>query len=115
MAFVKELPDELVKDILSCFGLISIADTHQICGNISDIVKDRLDICLVDLLPYYKKDRQPLLLRSMKSIYYIQVLRHIVEAAGSRLLSKEFGRKKVLYYNICRFRLDPTNFNISFA
>jgi len=39
MAFIKEIPDELLNDILSCFGLISISDTHQICGNISEIVK----------------------------------------------------------------------------
>ena len=104
--FRKEIPDELVLDLLKLVGVISYDDFHWFPKSmLTQNVCKEFDVLLETLSTYYYPHKLFIIERELNQNRYIQILRQVLKSKNIILeskeyVSKDFNKNKSLMYRI---------------
>jgi len=113
MNFLDTPPIYILENALLVLGYRNLYEFREFSKKqLTPLVLNQLYDIFTDLIPYYPIGKSSVT-PDMKKSHYVTVLRHIAEAHGLKLKSRELGKFRVTHYSL-EIVKPPQEFIVSF-
>jgi len=100
MIFLDTPPITILENALLVLGFRNLYEFREFSKKqLTPLVVSQLQDIFLELIPYYPPNKCAVTM-DMKKGNYITVLKHLAEAHGLRLKSRELGKFRVIHYSI---------------
>lgn len=100
MIFLELPPIHILENALLVLGFRNIYEHREFSKKqLTSLVLSQLQEIFLELIAYYPPQKCSVTLE-MKKAQYITVLKHLAEAHGMRIKSREIGKFKVTHYSL---------------